>query len=139
MISNDPDVSAAVVDASVWCDALLPGSRRDAARAALEPYTVVIAPEHTLLEIAQVLRRYARTDLGNVRATAIVRTLRALALDIVPTVDLLSRIWELRDGLTCYDAAYLAAGEHRRAPLLTRDAALLAYADRARCPVIAVG
>ena len=72
MISNDPDVSAAVVDASVWCDALLPGSRRDAARAALEPYTVVIAPEHTLLEIAQVLRRYARTDLGNVRATAIV-------------------------------------------------------------------
>jgi predicted nucleic acid-binding protein len=68
-----------------------------------------------------------------------VRTLRELALDVVPTVDLLPRIWEPPDVLTCYDAAYLAAAEHRRAPLLTRDAALLAFADRARCPVIAVG
>ena len=48
-------------------------------------------------------------------------------------------VWELRGGLTCYDAAYLAAGELRRVPVLTRDAALLAHADRAHCPVIAVG
>jgi predicted nucleic acid-binding protein len=131
-------VSGAVVDASVWCDILLPGPRRTTARAAIEPYSVLIAPEHLRLEIAQVLRRHARTDLGDAQAAALVRTLRELDLDVVPTTDLLPRIWELRGGLTCYDAAYLAAGELRHAPVLTRDAALLAHAERASCPVVAV-
>jgi predicted nucleic acid-binding protein len=130
---------AAVVDANVLCDALLPGARRDVARRAIEPYTRLLAPEHLRLEVVQVLRRYAGGDLGDIAAAAIVRTVRELDLEVVPTVDLLPRVWELRGGLTCYDAAYLAAGELRRVPLLTRDAALLAYADRAHCPVIAVG
>ena len=100
---------------------------------------MLVAPEHLRLEVAQVLRRYARDDLSEVTAAAVLRTLRELEIDIVPTVDLLPRVWELRGGLTCYDAAYLAAGELRAVPLLTRDSALLAHADRARCPVIAVG
>jgi predicted nucleic acid-binding protein len=31
------------------------------------------------------------------------------------------RIWELRQNLTAYDAAYVALAEALRAPLLTRD------------------
>ncbi|WP_322753370.1 hypothetical protein [Frankia sp. Cas3] len=52
---------------------------------------------------------------------------------------LLPRIWELRDSLTAYDAAYLAAAEHCDAPLVTRDKELLAHAGRARCPIHAIG
>ena len=34
---------------------------------------------------------------------------------------LLPRIWELRNNLTAYDAAYVALAEALKAPLLTRD------------------
>jgi predicted nucleic acid-binding protein len=34
---------------------------------------------------------------------------------------LLPRIWELRDNLTAYDAAYVALAEGLRAPLITCD------------------
>lgn len=34
---------------------------------------------------------------------------------------LLPRIWELRNNLTAYDAAYVALAEALGAPLLTRD------------------
>jgi predicted nucleic acid-binding protein len=132
-------MSIAVVDASVWCDALLPGPRRATARAALESYTTLAAPEHLRLEIMQVLRRHARNDLGNTEASAILDVVRTVPLMIVPTAILLQRIWYLRERLTAYDAAYVAAAEHCRAPLLTRDKGLLANADRARCAIHTVG
>jgi len=37
---------------------------------------------------------------------------------------LLPRVWELRDSLTAYDAAYVALAEALDAPLLTCDAKL---------------
>jgi predicted nucleic acid-binding protein len=33
----------------------------------------------------------------------------------------LGRIWELRHGMTAYDAAYIALAESLPAPLITRD------------------
>ena len=41
-----------------------------------------------------------------------------------PHQPLTSRIWELRDDLTAYDAAYVALAGALDAPLLTRDARL---------------
>jgi predicted nucleic acid-binding protein len=40
----------------------------------------------------------------------------------------LSRIWDLRNNLTAYDAAYVALAEALDAPLLTRDRRLAAAA-----------
>jgi predicted nucleic acid-binding protein len=131
-------MTAAVVDANVWCDALLPGSLRTTARRTLRPYTTIIAPEQLRLEVANVIRRFARRDIDQVVAAKIIHTVSALDLVVVPTVDLLPRVWELRGSLSCYDAAYLAAAELHEVPLLTRDAALLAHADQARCPVVTV-
>ncbi|HEV8380182.1 MAG TPA: type II toxin-antitoxin system VapC family toxin [Gemmatimonadales bacterium] len=50
--------------------------------------------------------------------------LAALALVRFPHTLVLGRIWELRDHLTAYDAAYVALAEELRAPLLTLDARL---------------
>ncbi|MEU6266372.1 type II toxin-antitoxin system VapC family toxin [Saccharopolyspora shandongensis] len=131
-------MSTAVIDASVWCDALLPGERRAAARAALESYTKLAAPEHLRLEIANVLRRHARNDLSDVQASAVLNVIREMAIEVVPTADLLPRVWELRGNLTAYDAAYVATAEHLGAPLLTRDKGLLAQAGLVRCAIQAV-
>ncbi len=43
---------------------------------------------------------------------------------------LIDRIWELRDALNTYDAAYLALAEAMAIPLITRDAGLAAVAER---------
>ena len=45
-----------------------------------------------------------------------------------------SRIWELQDNLTTYDAAYAATAEHYRSALVTTDGRL-ARATGIRCPV----
>ncbi|MGH3432730.1 MAG: type II toxin-antitoxin system VapC family toxin [Thermocrispum sp.] len=129
-------MTVAVVDASVWCDALLPGDRKRAARDALDPYATLAAPEHLRLEIVQVLRRHARSDLDSAQVAATIGVVRQLPLAVVPTAELLERIWELRDQLTAYDAAYAAAAERLDAPLLTGDKGLLAQANRLRCAVI---
>ena len=50
---------------------------------------------------------------------------------------LLPRIWELRNNLTAYDAAYVALAEALGAPLLTRDKRLSSAAGhRARIEMV---
>jgi predicted nucleic acid-binding protein len=51
-----------------------------------------------------------------------------LSLRRYPHDFLLPRIWELRNNLTAYDAAYVALAEALDAPLLTRDKRLAAAA-----------
>jgi predicted nucleic acid-binding protein len=80
------------------------------------------APHLIDLEIAQVLRRYARTgQLPTDHCRAVLSDLHDAPLIRYPHDALLPRIWELRDGLTAYDAAYVALAEALDAPLLTRD------------------
>ncbi len=55
------------------------------------------------------------------RATEALRNMRAVRY---PHAALLPRIWELRENLTAYDAAYVSLAETLDAPLITTDARL---------------
>ncbi len=84
--------------------------------------TMLHAPHLIDVEVAQVLRRYVnRGQLGEHHAAAALDDLRDLALERYPHHLFLPRIWDLRDNVTAYDAAYLALAEALDAPLLTCD------------------
>ncbi|MEP7345671.1 MAG: type II toxin-antitoxin system VapC family toxin [Gemmatimonadaceae bacterium] len=77
------------------------------------------------LEVAQVLRRYvARREVTPARATLALDLLIGFPMQRYTHEPLLTRIWELRENLTAYDAAYVALAEGLRAPLVTCDARL---------------
>lgn len=119
-----------VVDASAVLEVLLqtPAAPGVSRRIFLSGQTLH-APHLLDLEIAQVLRRYARSgDISPQRASEAIVDLADLALARYPHGVLLPRIWELRHNLTAYDAAYVALAEVLDAPLLTRDRALASAA-----------
>lgn len=83
------------------------------------------APELLDLEVAQVLRRFAREQrITHSRAEEAVEDLIDLRVTRYSHAMLLPRIWELRHNLSAYDAAYIALAEKLGAILLTRDARL---------------
>ncbi len=112
-----------VVDASVVVDLLL----RTADAEALAERTfgrdhVVCAPHLLDVEVTQVLRRYARLgEISPERAAAALEDLAALPIDRYPHTLLLPRIWDYRDNLTAYDAAYLALADALDCGVVTRD------------------
>ena len=55
----------------------------------------------------------------------------------VPIVGMLERVWELRENLSGYDAAYVAVAETLDTSLLTADARL-ARAPGPMCPITVV-
>jgi predicted nucleic acid-binding protein len=74
------------------------------------------------VEFVQVLRRLVREGmLAPKRAVEAIEDLSALRITRYPPVLLLQRIWQLRQNLTAYDAAYVALAERLKAPLITRD------------------
>jgi predicted nucleic acid-binding protein len=74
------------------------------------------------VEFAQVLRRLVRERaLTSGRAEEAIEDLMALRVTRYAPVLLLSRIWQLRNNMTAYDAAYVALAEELKAPLITRD------------------
>jgi predicted nucleic acid-binding protein len=112
-----------VIDASALLDALLP-TRAVALveKRIFDPEETIHAPDLLDLEITQVLRRYERTRQASAeRCRAAFQDLIELPLIRHPHDILLPRIWELRDCVTAYDAAYVALAEALDAPLLTRD------------------
>ena len=119
-----------VVDASAMLEALL----RTPAAKAVEKW--LFAPRQTLhsphlldIEVAQVIRRYsANGEIDSERGRAALADLADLPLHRYPHDFLWPRIWDLRNNLTAYDAAYVALAEALDAPLLTRDRRLAAAA-----------
>jgi predicted nucleic acid-binding protein len=113
-----------VVDASVLTPALVyddDASDRIRARLAGERLT---APGVIDLEVLSALRGIVR--VGRVTARHAERALRdlvSLPLDRAPHARLARRIWELRDNLSAYDAAYVALAERLDTLLITADAA----------------
>ena len=119
-----------VVDASAMLEALL---RTPAAKAMEDrlfaPGRTLHAPHLIDVEVAQVVRRYAANgEIDGERGRMALADLADFPLRRYPHDFLLSRIWDLRNNLTAYDAAYVALAEALDAPLLTRDRRLAAAA-----------
>jgi len=85
----------------------------------------IAAPRLLEIEVLQVLRRRVaagyttREDADEAR-----QLMRDLNVRYFDHAVLAERIWQLRDNLTAYDAAYVALAELLDAPLLTSDARL---------------
>jgi predicted nucleic acid-binding protein len=117
-----------VVDASALLEVLL----RTPAAATVEqrlfaPHQTLHAPHLLDVEVAQVIRRYAANrEIDVERGRMALADLADLSLRRYPHDFLLPRIWELRNNLTAYDAAYVALAEALDTSLLTRDRRLAA-------------
>ena len=89
-------------------------------------------------EIASVLRK--RVRLGRISAEEgwrALETYRWMGVTRHSTFAFFDRIWELRDNVTAYDAAYVALAEAIECPLVTVDARL-SRAPGLRCAVTVV-
>jgi predicted nucleic acid-binding protein len=128
-----------VVDASALLEALLQTPAAKAVEDQLfAPRQMLHAPHLLDVEVAQVIRRYvASGDIDAERGRAALTDLADFPLQRYPHDFLLSRIWELRNNLTAYDAAYIALAEALDIPLLTCDRRLAAAAGH-RAQIITV-
>jgi predicted nucleic acid-binding protein len=126
----------AVLDASVVVDALVvPGLAGDLGRAEMRKLGVLQVPAIFTAEVTSALRRLVLARaLSPIRAsTALsqILTVRTLSYPFEPFA---SRVWELRDVLTVYDAWYVALAERLGTEFVTADKRL-AGARGARCPI----
>jgi predicted nucleic acid-binding protein len=111
-----------VLDAAALVDVLLelPRGAWVAERIAEEP--VLAAPHLIDLEVASAVRNRVLTrDIPATRGAAALHDLESLTIRRYPATRLLERIWQLRDVVTPYDAAYLALAEALVARLVTTD------------------
>ena len=77
------------------------------------------------LEVLQALRRHIRLGiLSPERSSEALEDLKNLTFVRYPHAPLAERIWDLRENLTAYEAAYVALSEALDAPLVTMDAKL---------------
>jgi len=94
-----------------------------------------VAPELVDLEVASVLGRASREGrLDERRARQALEDLAAIPLGRASHRPLLVRMWELRENLTAYDAAYVAVAEALEVALLTA-AERLRRAPGTRCEI----
>ncbi len=119
-----------VVDASALLEALLRTPEAKAVEDRLFASGQTLHAPHLLdLEVAQVIRRYAANgELDDERGRMALADLADLPLRRYSHDFYLQRIWDLRNNLTAYDAAYVALAEALDAPLLTRDRRMAAAA-----------
>lgn len=128
-----------VVDASALIEFLLRSSEAEAIGEYLfDPGQSLHAPHLLDIEVTQVIRRHAASGgIEDARGQAALDDLVDLPIRRYAHDFLLPRIWELRNNLTAYDAAYVALAEALDAPLLTRDGRLArSSGHRARIALI---
>lgn len=123
-----------VVDASAALSALLNAGPARRALASEQLH----APHLIDSEVANGLRRrVAAQQMGADVGWTTLDAFRRLGMTRYPTFSLLDRVWELRDNLSAYDAAYVALAELLDCSLLTADARL-SRAPGVRCPITVV-
>lgn len=115
-----------VVDASVFTAAFVGDDQVGGrARAELRRDAQWIAPDHVVAEVFAGIRGLwlgGKVELG--RAERGLDRLRSAVIDLVPTLPLVARMWDRRDNVTGYDAAYLTLAETLGCPFVTADARL---------------
>lgn len=117
-----------VVDSSAMLEVLLRSPRTPE----IEKYIFVSneslhAPHLLDLEVVQVLRRYCVSgEMSAARAQEAIVDLLNFPITRYPHDIFIDRIWDLRNNITAYDAAFVALAESLPAPLLTCDSKLAA-------------
>lgn len=115
-----------IVDASALVNMMVYDNERGRrARAVLARDIEWAAPEHWKTEVFSVLRGLTLgRKISEGQALRAVDRLPFLTIDHVSLDSLLPRMWQLRRGISGYDAAYVALAEARGATLVTADARL---------------
>lgn len=141
MTEND-SAGLVVVDASALVETVIDGRHRDGAEKLLSRYEAARTPifvtaAHGLLEAASALRRLtAQRAISHEQGGAALRWLAELNLVLDATTPRLGRIWELRERMSAYDAAYAVAAEALKAPLITTDRHLLRACEGAEIDAV---
>jgi predicted nucleic acid-binding protein len=118
-----------VADASAVVELLLARPSAAAIRRRLAAHSELHVPEHFHVEVLSALRRYAlRRQLSDRRASIALAALYELRAIRYPVMELADAVWELRENLSAYDAAYVALARRLDVRLLTLDAGLAAAA-----------
>jgi len=102
----------------------------------LHEHNNICAPELIDIEIAQVLRRYhLNQGVQLSRCHEALEDFYAMPLFRYSHRELLPLVWELRDNISAYDAAFVALAELLDVPLITTDRKL---ANAPKLPVTVV-
>ncbi|GAB2445700.1 PIN domain-containing protein [Nocardioides hungaricus] len=133
-------MSPTVIDASVLTAFYAADDpRRDAVVARLRAGDELFAPAHLDAEVVSALRGIARsTPAVEASVPSALRHLASIPIRRMHLGPLLPRMWELRENITPYDAAYVALAERLDGTLVTADRRL-ASASGPRCPIDVVG
>jgi len=125
-----------VTDASVLVNALTDdGPIGQVARSELARDVHWSGPEHVVVETFSAIRgQLFQRKITEARARDAVDALSDSAVELLPTTPLLPRMWELREKVSAYDAAYVAAAELHECALLTA-VGRLSRADGLRCQI----
>ncbi|MEQ8437429.1 MAG: type II toxin-antitoxin system VapC family toxin [Ilumatobacter fluminis] len=122
-------VVAALVDdspAGRWCEQALQAGP-------------LFAPHLMPFEVANIVRRLVlRGALDDTAGSLAIADIGRLAVELAPYESVAARVWELRDDLTAYDAAYVATAELIGGRLVTLDERL-ARAPGIACEVVTPG
>ena len=125
-----------VIDASVFVDALVGvGDHGDRARRELHTHDTLQVPAIFGAEAVSALRGLVlRGELSSFRAAAALEQVGRVRSLQYPFEPFASRVWELRNNLTVYDAWYIALAEWLGTDFVTGDNNL-AKAIGPRCAI----
>ena len=114
-----------VVDASLVVAALADSGTDGRWAEALLVSDSLAAPHMMTVEVANILRRSAVAGAISADQASLAHAdLIDLRVELFPYAPFATRIWALRDNVTCYDAWYVAVAETLGASLATLDARL---------------
>jgi predicted nucleic acid-binding protein len=118
-----------VLDTSAVLDYLLGDGVAEEVQALLRHGGPAAAPDLLVFEVLAVLRRdVSRGELGDTRAQAAIADLGDISLDLLPTLMLRQRAFDLRHNMSAADALFVALAEILEEPFATKDRPLAAAA-----------